>query len=207
VKHPLTFKRALDTEGDKNRGWRVDRLDAFLHGQEVGYLKMSYIPSDRFRRYYPTIFNYMDQILGKHVLPYDRRTALYVELFAPELKKLLWYSQHGWSSTEPEGTRVELLRMATQRERELLEGRLGKSFKQFKAFHVNKPIVDYINVDVRRQGIGTALYFEGARWMSERRMKLYRSGIQTDEAKMAWNKFTQDGNTGEDRRGMFLIAQ
>jgi GNAT superfamily N-acetyltransferase len=201
---PLRFERVPDSEGDNNRGWRVDRLDAYLNGQ-VGYLKMSYIPHDRFQRYYRTIFNYMAQIQGTHVLPFGQYTGLYTELSDKELKTLLWYSQ-GWTPTEPEGTHEQLLQMAKQREQDLLNGRVGKLFEEFRAFHVDKPLVDYIHVEpgFRRQGIGTALYLEGARWMADQGMKLYRSGVQMDEATAAWEKLAQKGLVGEDQRGMFV---
>lgn len=201
----LQFERSPDSEGDDNRGWRVDRLDAYLDGKEVGYLKMSCIPRDRFKRYYPTIFNYMAQIQGNCVLPYEQRASLYTDLSDLQLKKLLWASQH-WAPSEPDGTREELLGMAQAREKELLKGRVGKLFKEFKTFHVGKPIVDYIRVEdaYRRKGVGTALYLEGARWMAEQGLGLYRSGVQTAEAFAAWESLIQKGHVGKDRRGMFV---
>src|SRR5271170_8072163 len=51
----VTFEYQDDIEGDKNRGWQVDQVKAFLDGKQVGYLKMSYIPQERFDAYYHDI--------------------------------------------------------------------------------------------------------------------------------------------------------
>lgn len=62
------------------------------------------------------------------------------------------------------------------------------------AIIVDHPFVDFIRVndDMRRQGIGTALYQYGAKWLArEKGLPLYASGIQTTEAKAAW-KFMRD---------------
>jgi hypothetical protein len=72
---------------------------------------------------------------------------------------------------------------------------------------VNKPIVDYINVneDYRRTGIGTALYFAGANWMRNIGMQLYASSIQSDEARSVWSKFKNKGYVNSDGERKYLV--
>ena len=46
----IELKRFDDIEDD-NRGWRVDKLEAYVDGEEVGYLKLAYIPHKRMERF------------------------------------------------------------------------------------------------------------------------------------------------------------
>jgi len=61
----------------------------------------------------------------------------------------------------------------------------GRGFKAFKAFMVDKPVVDFIRVgeEYQRRGVATALYDYGAHYLSQRGMKLYASGLQSKEAR------------------------
>jgi len=70
----IEFRYKEDAEGDNNRGWIVHEIQAYVNNQYAGYIAVSYIPKDRFIKYYPTILNYMSQISGKvGILPYEKR--------------------------------------------------------------------------------------------------------------------------------------
>jgi hypothetical protein len=64
----LTLSYTSDSEGDENRGWQVDQVDAYVNDDHAGYLKMSYIPEERFIRHYPTILHFVDKIKGSSIL-------------------------------------------------------------------------------------------------------------------------------------------
>lgn len=80
----------------------------------------------------------------------------------------------------------------------------GRQFKQFLHYYVDKPIVDYIRVEpeYRRQGIGTALYRAAQKWLHDRGMKLYASGLQSDEAKAAWKNMRKQWPVKAERGTM-----
>lgn len=60
----VMFVRNYDSEGGKNRGWICHKLSAMMNGKEVGYLKIVYIPSERFKIYYGHLFDYLRNIKG-----------------------------------------------------------------------------------------------------------------------------------------------
>jgi hypothetical protein len=204
----LTFTWEEDLEKDRNRGFILHKIGAVLDGAEVGYLKIAYIPKERFVRYYPTIFNYLCQIGGWSELPYEKQTLHYNELTDEELKRFVRGVAHRMRDhIEISDDRTELLKTAAALEKEA--NRIHKTqFKKFIKFQVDCPYVGYIDVtggkweptDYRRLGIGTALYLEGARRMAERGLRLHASGIQSKEAKAVWDRLTEKGWVAYDNK-------
>lgn len=220
----IKFVRIEDSEGDKNRGWQVDQIEAFIGKQNAGYLKMSYIPSERFTAYYPTIFNFVTQIKGKTVLPYKKQTINFNKLTDSELSEYWQYAYYSAYDRYPDYdfqdstykingrpisslTRKELLQQWNAIEL-ITNKKWNKQLREFKNFHVDKPLVDYINVNqnFQRQRIGEALYKEGATWMAEKGMKLYASGLQSKQAELVWIHMNQKGMVRRDKRGPFVSA-
>lgn len=206
----IVFQRVEDSEGDDNRGFQVDRIVASIDGEEVGYLKLMYIPKERFGRYYGSIFNYLTQIGGKACLPYDNPTVDYRKLDEKQLRRLIMYSTRGGIFREREvesKSREELLMLAKDLEKQLMTGSDGKEFRHFKKRLVNSPYVDFIRVDdgMQRLGIGTALYLEGAKWMAEKGMRFRASTIQSKEAQAIWAEMERRGMT--DRVGKTLYMK
>ncbi len=115
-----------DDTGGASKGFKVVTIKAFIDDQEVGYIKLSYIPKD----------------------VWDNNDIDF---------------QYHWPCNSKD---------------------------KVKNYHVNKPLVDYINVyeSHRRQGIGTKLYYEAAKWCQQNNMELHASGIQSGLAKSAWKK-------------------
>lgn len=209
----IEMVRVDDAEGDNNRGWRVDEVHAKIDGKKVGYIKLSYIPHERFHRYYPTIFNFLDQIKGQNNLPYEKRAQHYKEFTDEErrkmLKSLLFSNRLVRWGQEDEAVKNlsddEVLQQIRDIEEKFNNGHHGREFRKFKNFQKDKPLVDFIRVedDWRRQRIGNALYREAATWMKEKGMEVYASGLQTDDAKASW-KHMKD-QTKKAKRGRRIL--
>lgn len=185
----LTFKVIQDSEGDNNRGWRVDKLEAFLNGSPVGYLKMSYIPEERFNREYPSILSWLGKMQGK-----GKFNDRYHDLSTPlsRIKAMLDDQDYtGKSSKDPKLNSLDDVGLKTLEKRLLrfYQERYGKEFAKFRNHWVDKPLVDFIRVDkgFQRQGIGIAMYEEGAKYLASMGMRLYASSNQQPAAKAAWD--------------------
>ena len=209
---PIEFKVTPDNEGDNNRGWQVDKVEAFLGGKPVGYLNMSYIPVERFKRYYPSILEYLGEINGIGAFT---KYSKYKDLsdLRTRVRALLDYHDRypgagGVGLTGPEDPKIddlsvtELKSLRKDLEAPLVE-KYGRGFKAFKAFMVDKPIVDFIRVgdEYQRRGVATALYDYGAHYLSQKGMKLYASGLQSKEAQAAWDflRKTKGANIGTEK--------
>jgi GNAT superfamily N-acetyltransferase len=57
-------------------------------------------------------------------------------------------------------------------------------------FYQRRPFISwsFVNSDYRKQGIGTQLYFEAARYFNAKGYRLYCSDLMSMEAKIFWNK-------------------
>ena len=209
----ITFKRITDAEKNENRGWQVDKLEAYVGDKKAGYLKLAYIPHLRFHQHYPSIFNYADHFGSLQALPYEKRDKHYKEFTSEEQRKMLKdllhsrvYRGHEYGSEEKivnDYTDRQVLAELKKIEQMLSDGKMGVELRKFKNFHKDKPLVDYIKVydEFQRQRIGEALYREGAKWMKEKGMKVYASGLQSDKAKASWEHMKKSlGNVRKARR-------
>ena len=206
----LSFRMSEDSEGDKNRGWRVDKLEALMNGEPVGYLKMSWIPRERFQREFPNILQYMAKMQGKggfnpEYSPYDMNTPL------GRIKAML--DANDWSQKSSKNPELDQMnpKQTLAMEKELLKGferGFGKEFAKFKNHWMDKPLVDYIRVkeNFQRKGIAIAMYEEGAKHLATMGLKLYASNNQQPGAKAAWEwlKVHAGANVGMDGTRMFL---
>lgn len=205
----LTFKITEDSEGDENRGWRVDKLEALIDGDVVGYLKMSWIPKERFEREYPDLLQYLAKINGKNKFlprysPYDMNTQI------GRIKAM--FDDADWKEMDSKNPRLDTM---TPAEAKVLEKRLltryaskYREFMKFRSHWVDKPLVDYIRVknEFQRQGIAIAMYEEAAKHLATMGLKLYASSNQQPGAKAAWEWLQTHaaGNIGIDNGRMFL---
>lgn len=72
---------------------------------------------------------------------------------------------------------------------------LFSDYRRFEEFHVETAHVAYVTVeeDHQRQGIATALYIEGARWIGRtERLMLAASTLQRPEVPGLWEKLVAD---------------
>ena len=154
-----------DSEGDENRAWIVHKIDAFVDSVNVGYIKISYIPKERFKEHYPTIFSYESKIEGNLILPFEYESIHYKELSLDNLRYMVERLGHDYNSwgfianydSKNEKYYIHDKYISDMNRKTLLsyiekavKSRKGKEsqkhFKKFFNFHVNKPIVDYIRV-------------------------------------------------------------
>lgn len=188
----IRFSFVEDTKdySGRKQGWVLHKLEAYVeeggYQKKVGYLKISYIPLERFQEVYPTIWHFMSHqkgwALGEALDQLDDINVLWKALFV--------YVGYHSRPDVPEEEKRQVIERTAQRHQE--------EFREFRRFHVNKPLVDFIRVDPnwRRKGIGQTLYKKGAEIMAQRGMKLHASGIQEDEAKAAWKKMGYGNKSG-----------
>jgi GNAT superfamily N-acetyltransferase len=215
----IEFQRLDDSEGDKNRGWQIDEVRCQAGDLLVGYLKLGYIPADRFKEHFKDgILSYLSSIKGQVFIPRSHHEQALPEISSLEQDELVryvmnlyWSVLHKDFSMDAEfknKSRSELLRMVTEALVQIPK-KTYQDFESFKDFHINKPVVDYIFVDekFRRQGIATMLYTIGSRWMAEKGMMLHASSLQQAEAAAAWSKMKCMGMTAMIGNRMVLKAK
>jgi len=215
----IEFELHQDSEADRkiNNEWIIHKLVAKVNGEEAGYLKISYIPKERFDTKYPSLVNY----LLKQYIPNEFARTNWRDMPDDVKKKLLLYavlSRHrppakywdlGWSNQD------DIKNMDTKTLDHYLSmidsPRLNKhhatEFEKFKKYHVDKPLVDYIRVydGFQRQHIALAMYQKAAKWLQKQGLYLHASGLQQPEAKAAWEKMQSLGwvkpsTSASDRR-------
>lgn len=199
----VRFEYDEDSEGDDNRGWQVDKIEAYIGDQNVGYLKLAYIPAERFKKWYPSILNYIQQISGNIIFPQEYRGTHWTKIPIDVLRKYVYNIAQvagvGWN--ESNSLQEQALNAPEKWVRQLyhsLEQKIQKEkgglFNRFKKYFVDNPYVDYIKVDdnYKKQGIGTALYRAGHAWMKSKGMKLHASNTQTPDAQGAWKSLERD---------------
>jgi len=204
-----TLEYEDDSEGNKNRGWQVDTISAKIESKEIGYIKIAYIPKSRFKCFYTSIMDYLVFIQGKHVLPYEYRGGMECPLDLVPFKKIpldklkknivsASISINKWVGSDEETRLLNLPESEVIDEyiklEKIAKREFGKKFKEFKNFHVDKPIVDYIQVEpgYRRAGVATLLYKSAYNWMKSKNMKLYASNMQSQQSKEVWLKVEQE---------------
>lgn len=204
----IDLKREEDTEPD-NRGFTVDKISSYVDGEEVGYLKIQNLPHERFHFFYPTIFNWMQQINGGAGLPYEKSDWHYENLNPKERRSFLKTILHrerlvkyGGEELADKMDDAAILKSIREVE-ERMERRHGQKFKEFKNYHKDKPFVDYIRVheDFQRQRIAEAMYLDAAKWMKERGLKFYASSLQSPEAKGAWKHLAKKFDVRKSKSG------
>lgn len=204
----VKFKYFEDVEGDNNRGWQVDQIEAFLNGENVGYIKLSWIPRERFNQRYHSVIDYVDNIEGSNFRPYSYRDVRIENIPIDELRKNMFYAAstaRGYvSSEEQESYKTMSNKEVFDYYQELIKDlnkRYSKKFKEFEQWHVDKPIVDFIRVNdqYKRQGIGTALYRAAYDYLKNKELRLYASGIQSKEAQATWKQLEKDYPVGEEK--------
>lgn len=91
INSSVRFEYIENSEGDNNRGWQVDKVVAYLGDKEVGYLKLAYIPKERFKKWYPSILNYIQQINGNIIFPHEYRGVHWTKVPIDVLRGSVFY--------------------------------------------------------------------------------------------------------------------
>jgi len=206
----VTFKYREDIEGDKNRGFQVDEIKAYLNDEEAGYVRIIYIPKERFEARYPNILAFLNNMEGKvGIFPYNYRDVVDYHKIPPEgLKKNIENAYiaivGGWDTNEFERLRqLSLDQVIPEYEKfeRIANKRYGKRFKEFKNYYVDKGIEDFIRVHphFQNKGVGAALEYAAHKWMKNRGMKFYFSNTRTDPGKGLLKKIKQEYPIATDK--------
>lgn len=176
--------------------WDLHEVDAFINGKNVGYVKISYVPKERA----PDIFEF-SKIAGQHSIAKaykskdERKLAIEISRYFDmsvinnlhSWEKGTWEDK--WSSSPPPPDDMEKWWGDTiEKMKKVYVDRTRQFYKDFIRYWVDKPLIDFINVEkeYRRKGIAVILYLAAAKWMNMNGLRLYASGTQSDSAKASW---------------------
>jgi len=182
----IEFHYQDDTE-KVNRGWIVDKVTAKLNDTEIGYLKISYISSENFSKFYRDILDYINNIKGwclserdGDVMEYVKSILRHADMNTSNQMYRDKYDSNKYTKEWAKNKLDELIKV--------LSKKYKAEFEEFKNYFIDKPLVDYIKVETkyRGMGIGYGLYVAGAKWMAEKNMALYASNLQSSYAKKSW---------------------
>lgn len=178
-----------------NKDWVGDKVVASLNGQEIGYLKIRYIPMDRMEKSYSTIFPYIAEYsswygIGEAFEKNDLSglvAALGKYVHDVELNKMRVVDIKNQDSLWLKNKLAQLIK-------NIPKG-MVKEYKKFKAHWADAPLVDFINVDDKFKGggVGFGLYMAGAMWLADKNMCLHASSLQSVEAKKSWDNMAAKG--------------
>lgn len=195
----ITFKFYDDHPNEKGgveRGWKISLLEAYIGSDYVGHIKVSYIPMENFMKLYPTILHWI--VLKSH----DHKILDHLDDIDFIYNEISRGWGRGWGRDKTKEDKIKYINSFIDAYRD--------EYRRFKRFHVNKPMVDYIDVkknkyeNLRRQGIGEALYRKMSEIMKDKGMKLHASGIQSDDAKASWRSMDKKGIVGHKSGRRFL---
>lgn len=193
----LSLRWKFDSDPNIASSFILHELTAYVDGTEVGYIKVSYVPSKTFSYYFPTILHYLDSIRGSmhgfytidRAVPFKIGDRNEIDHQVRSVDREVSAHRDWLSSDEIEAMSYDEKVAYIKDNLPEVERRNADSFQSFKDFHVDKPLVDYINVEPewRRKGIAEILYIMASKKMQEMiGAPLYASGIQTREAEAAW---------------------
>ncbi len=162
----LTYKLVNDVYGPTDiRGYIVRRIEAYKGSVRVGYLTFTRLDSEVHWRNLPDSLSFMEECKG-------------------------------WCISEEEPQRSQdalryLRRVLPSAQSESVEVAYAQFFEKQRKDYLDKAdstYVEYIKVEpqYQRNGIGTLLYAEVARFLAKEGRELRASGIQSPEAKAAW---------------------
>lgn len=188
-------KITKDCEGDNNRGWEVDMVELFNEDSVcMAYMKLAYIPKERFESHYPNILYYMDNIKGWCGFKRYFENENWEEL-------IIRANCHNRSI----GSRLTQSnkRIITDKEWEFygkkalkqIENIYGDSFESFKNYFVDKVYVDYAGVEEEFRGnkLYLALYKEAFNYTQKLELSLYSSSLKSDIADKTYRSYVNAG--------------
>ena len=151
-----------------NKGWILHKITAIVDGEEAGYIKISYIPSDRLVSHYPSVWHFMGL---RGWSEFDPKYSKFISGTALDDRRAMLKAirrRQGDYNVKLEDIPMSL--DVVNSEIDKRAKRYFKKFEKFKQFHVDKPLVDYIYVEEtwRRKGVALALYKFAARWLATR---------------------------------------
>ena len=187
---PIKFKVYEQDPQDlkmTEKGWVVHRIEAYVGGMAVGYLKISYIPQAKFDELYKTLWHYLKNYKDYPIKDPTDPDSVYRGIVTKR-------SGYRWNH-DPDLAEVPEKKVRDKHLRMLLkESPEAKDYLMFSTYLVDHPFVDYIQVEFKGEGIGTALYKYGARWLAKTKgLPLYASSLQSEDAQQAWRSMRKPG--------------
>jgi hypothetical protein len=191
---------------------------AFIEGNKVGYLKISYISTIKWKKYIPTLWHYAKLFAGWYIADDDffRNLPANMKRWSSEQKVVILRGAEGhlhfkYTGGNPKKITVDNIDSIWNDAQKSIKKIFSKQYLEYKEYHCGKPCVDFIRVGNlesydndndkwQRKNIGLALYVYGARWCRETLgLDLRGSGLQSDKAKAAWDKMQQLGWVEPDK--------
>lgn len=165
----VNFKISQDSDPATKPAWRVDEISAFIDGERVGYIKLSWIPEERFKEIYPSIINWASEERGYHFMKEGERwpeaspqrkaeilnsvlDRMRIKIsskskIGKEINDFREKYYKGWMTDVPKDIPEDIsTKYLKALEKMALKSKVGEEFQRFKEFFVDKPIVDYIRV-------------------------------------------------------------
>ena len=103
IRNDLEFKFIENLQSKHDSSWRLDQITAYLNAEEVGHLKISYIPRERFNQNYPGILNWLAQIKDGEILPSEYRRTPWRNIPVDALRGCVYAMAQaaniGWASS------------------------------------------------------------------------------------------------------------
>jgi hypothetical protein len=138
----------------------------------VGYLKISYIPKKKYKKYWFDIWAFAENEFG----------YCWLKEFKTTEQRYKYLSDH-WSCRRDCVTNKQKLKSINR-----WVDQYKTQYKRLTSYLVDKPLVDFIRVreDLQRKGIGTSLYVRGAQELAKEDFVLHASNLQASSAKACW---------------------
>jgi hypothetical protein len=200
----LQYKRVPDVDEGQNPWFHIDRLEAWLHGEKVGFIRAAWLKRCAFEEggRFSDLLGYVAYAKGEcRVQKYVETGSLRECMSGLSASYLPWrvHCDVDWENEDQETLRKYFSKVFDRiREKHI------KGYESARA-QAGKPYVDFVRVNTewRRRGVGTDLYVRMARWLAESDMALHSSGIQTDEAQAAWESFARKVAAFKIVKGVF----
>lgn len=211
----VSFQRKQDYEGPKASLWRVDDIDAYgEQGQKLGFIRISYVPSERVERWEADVFAFLADRGTSFGIHCKKDIANLPDEDLARLAHEIHNALDGWSAATAAKWEIQprhAILDAFEQWRPRLEDLVREKREAFVAFHVDRPLVDMISVEESFRGrhLGRELYRQAAMWMAERGLRLHASGVQTDDAQRLWGKMEDQGlvEKAPDGRRIYRVGR
>ncbi len=185
----IKFVRTQKSKETDERGWIYDRVTAFSGKEEIGHVTISYIPKSIFIATYPTILHWNWVCKGFCYSSKEERTAPFDEWTYEELCDFIEGIARYEYCSYPEipETKAKCLKFLRKKAKRY-ETLIGKAYREWIDYHVDKPEAAYVavNEEFRGKGIGKKLYVEAHKWMQERELRFYESSQKNSYGRALW---------------------
>lgn len=169
---PITFKELPFNENVDERGWVVHKIEAYVGGELAGYIKLSYIPREKWDNiYHGNLWKFRKIAKGHRDVSDDLIEKNDDRAIAEDHKK-----DYPWSDGE----------YFVKHEKENAE----RQYRMYELYFVDKPIVDFIRTEDNflRQHVALALHEYANQWLKDNfGLKVWMSYCRTNTGQCFYN--------------------